>query len=170
MVADECRIQHEPNAVYLWNQKGQTPIIRVNRDKRNHLSIYGGLSIKTKKVIVHYCQKQYSQETLKFLEKVKAHRKKLYQKTKRSLPILLVWDNARWHKSKEIREWLRENPGVLRLLNFPPYSPECNPQEKVWRSLKRYLAKLRLYEYAWPEIVSKTKYFLRNRKFDYRFI
>lgn len=170
MVADECRIQHEPNAVYHWSRKGQTPVIRINRDKRNNVSIYGGLSLNRKRVIAHYCQKQRSEETIKFFNKIKTYQKRLTKETKKSLPILVVLDNARWHKGEKIREWLRNNPGVLKLLNFPPYSPECNPQEKVWRSLKQHLAKLRLYEYSWQEIVSETKLFLRNRKFDYRFV
>jgi len=170
MVADECRVQHEPNAVYHWSLKGQTPIIRVNRDKRNHISIYGALSLKSKRVTSHYCRKQCSEETVKFFEKIKIRKEKLCNKAEADLPILLFLDNARWHKSKEIRQWLGENPGIVELVNFPPYSPECNPQEKVWRALKKHLAKLRLHECSFDEVVIEIKSFLKINKFDYKFI
>ena len=52
--------------------------------------------------------------------------------------ILLIWDNATWHKSEEIKDFLQTAVGHrLWVANTPPYSPEFNPDELVWANLKR---------------------------------
>jgi len=52
--------------------------------------------------------------------------------------ILLIWDNASWHKSEETIAFLRSKEGErLWVARIPPYSPELNPAELVWANLKR---------------------------------
>ena len=48
---------------------------------------------------------------------------------------LLLLDNGAFHKARHLR--LPANVGVLF---FPPYSPELNPIERLWRDLKDWLA------------------------------
>jgi hypothetical protein len=52
----------------------------------------------------------------------------------RSFPgeeIILVLDGAGWHKSKTMAL-----PANLHLLPLPPYCPDLNPQENVWKVLR----------------------------------
>jgi transposase len=52
--------------------------------------------------------------------------------------ILLIWDNAPWHKAQEVKDFLRTELGKrLWVAHTPPYSPEFNPDELVWANLKR---------------------------------
>jgi transposase len=52
--------------------------------------------------------------------------------------IMLIWDNASWHKSQEVKDFLNTELGKrLWLANTPPYSPELNPDELVWANLKK---------------------------------
>jgi len=60
--------------------------------------------------------------------------------------LLLVWDNAGWHISHEVRRWLRaHNQHVkrtgegVRMLNclLPSHSPWLNPIEPKWMHSKR---------------------------------
>ena len=46
--------------------------------------------------------------------------------------IVLLLDKAGWHISKNIR--LADN---LQLLHLPPYSPELNPVELLWREIRK---------------------------------
>jgi len=48
--------------------------------------------------------------------------------------IIMQVDQAGWHKSKRLKV-----PENIRLLYQPPYSPELNPVELIWRELKKHL-------------------------------
>ncbi len=48
--------------------------------------------------------------------------------------IVLVCDRAPWHDSKYIKI-----PKRITLLYIPPYTPEMNPIEQVWRELRTLL-------------------------------
>lgn len=62
--------------------------------------------------------------------------KQLLERTTRK--ILLIWDNASWHKSAETVAFLRSDEGKrLWVAHTPPYAPELNPDELVWANLKR---------------------------------
>jgi len=45
--------------------------------------------------------------------------------------ILLVCDGAAWHKSSTLVV-----PSNITLLHIPPYTPEMNPIEQIWRELR----------------------------------
>lgn len=46
--------------------------------------------------------------------------------------ILLCCDGAVWHKSKAL-----VIPQNIRLFNIPPYTPEMNPIEQIWKELRK---------------------------------
>ena len=45
--------------------------------------------------------------------------------------ILMVCDGASWHRSKGL-----SIPDNIALLNIPPYTPEMNPIEQIWKQLR----------------------------------
>ena len=45
--------------------------------------------------------------------------------------ILLVCDGAAWHRSKNL-----VCPDNIQLLSIPPYTPEMNPIEQIWKQLR----------------------------------
>jgi transposase len=51
--------------------------------------------------------------------------------------IYLILDNARWHRSKILKEFFETNQQRLVFIFLPPYSPELNPIERVWRIIRR---------------------------------
>ena len=46
--------------------------------------------------------------------------------------MLLVMDNAIWHKSSTL-----EIPSNIELTFIPPYIPEMNPIEQVWKEIRK---------------------------------
>ena len=46
--------------------------------------------------------------------------------------LLVVADNASWHKSKNLRI-----PDNITLFYLPPYTPEMNPTEQIWQELRK---------------------------------
>ncbi|MCG2690173.1 IS630 family transposase [Candidatus Parcubacteria bacterium] len=164
MVADEVRIAKEANPDYVWSEKGKTPIKKKKLEIHQSTTIFGALSMKQGKIIQHHCKKKKKQTTF-LLDKVKQFKEKYYPGTKKK--ILLLWDNASCHKSKEVKQWLRDNPGIVELDHFPPYSPEMNPIEHVWKVLKKEINHLR-GEASLIEIMQEAKYFLNKKTFNYK--
>lgn len=54
--------------------------------------------------------------------------------------MVLIIDNARFHKSKKVQA-LIESVGC-RLIFLPPYSPDLNPIEHSWHAIKNNIRKL----------------------------
>ncbi len=62
--------------------------------------------------------------------------------------LLLVWDNASWHISKEVRGWIREHNRAVKKAGsgvrivpcfLPSKSPWLNPIEPKWMHGKRWI-------------------------------
>lgn len=181
------KLQYEPNAFYRWSLQGRTPLQRFARSKNDGVSFFGALSQKTKKQIVMFEEgKQNSESMIAYLEQVKAqyaqeiesHRKELGQirkskgtkKQYRGL-ILFILDGASFHRSKELKLWLDEddNYGIFELMRLPAYSPHLNPQEHVWKALRKDLAKV-AGQYRFKEMIDRACRFLRTETFDFSFV
>ena len=46
--------------------------------------------------------------------------------------IVLVCDGAAWHKAKAL-----VIPENIRLVFIPPYTPEMNPIEQIWKEIRK---------------------------------
>ena len=53
--------------------------------------------------------------------------------------IVLLWDRGLPHRAKCVARFLKRHPR-LQVNLLPPYAPELNPDELVWRQMKRSLA------------------------------
>ena len=51
--------------------------------------------------------------------------------------MMVIVDNAAWHKSRELQPWLEAHKHALRLDFLPPYSPNLNVIERVWKLARR---------------------------------
>jgi transposase len=59
--------------------------------------------------------------------------------------VVLLIDNAPWHRGKLIDEALAENPHV-KFKRLPAYSPQLNPIERLWKVLRRRATHNRLFD------------------------
>jgi transposase len=50
--------------------------------------------------------------------------------------IFLIVDGHPGHKARSVRRFVESVKDRLQLFLFPPYSPELNPDERVWNDLK----------------------------------
>jgi DNA-binding XRE family transcriptional regulator len=53
--------------------------------------------------------------------------------------VLLIWDQASWHTSKQVQSFL-EDLSRFETLRLPKRAPEANPMEDLWRELKEQVA------------------------------
>lgn len=134
LVEDESRVQKESGIQSIWFHRGKYPDIKVTGEKKA-LSFYGALNVKTGKCHVMDVPRQISKNTVEFLRRLES-----CYKGKR---VLLIWDGAPWHRG-EVRKYLKretEKKWKLEIMYFPPYSPDFNPQEHVWKETKENTTK-----------------------------
>ena len=54
----------------------------------------------------------------------------------RTPPLLVIADNASYHRSKEVRNFVRAHRQKIRMFFLPTPSPKLNPDEQVWNEIK----------------------------------
>jgi transposase len=59
--------------------------------------------------------------------------------------VVLVIDNAPWHRGRPIDAVLRDNPH-LEFKRLPSYSPQLNPVERLWEKRRRRATHNRLFD------------------------
>lgn len=118
----------------------QKKIEKEDKDKKA-ISCYGLLCKSVNKVWLRFVEvRPVSSVTISYLERVV---EKLQAKKKKV--FLLIWDNASWHKSKEVCSWIKAHNkkvkklGGVRILKcfLPIKSPWLNPIEPRWVHAKR---------------------------------
>ena len=124
LTEDEMHLSNQTTVQKIWLPKGEYPKIAVAR-KRDARSIYGFLNVKTGDEHAFKTKWQNMYITAEILPKVRA----LYPNTK----ILLLWDQAGWHKGSEAQKAITQD-GNIETVYFPTAAPEENPQEHVWKS------------------------------------
>jgi transposase len=72
------------------------------------------------------------------------HVGRMYPKEKFPRVVLLI-DNAPWHRGKPVDEALADNPH-LAFKRLPSYSPQLNPIERFWKVLRRRATHNRLFD------------------------
>jgi len=118
---DESIAHIDPTVKKGWYRKGSKPIQLINGSKKK-TTMFGAVS-GLKKILM-YADKSNLKNFKKFL-------KMLSRKVGR---CILVLDNASWHKSKKAIRYAEKLGIVLYFL--PPYSPELNPIEQLWKWIK----------------------------------
>lgn len=81
--------------------------------------------------------------------------------------ICLIWDNARFHHGKKLKKKLSTTLKPLHLINLPPYAPDYNPQEHVWKYGKDRLANNQ--RESLEETVQAFELIIISRKYHYHF-
>jgi transposase len=133
--ADESRIEWTTLLKRAWLKKGKRTIIKEKRDKQ-YQNFIGFLNIKTGEELLFKLNWQDQENIIPVLIKL--------AKNYHNKSIIIIWDNAGFHRGKKIRQLLGEGKPLnnIRLINFPPYAPDKNPQELVWRYGKDSISNL----------------------------
>lgn len=129
LTEDEMHLSTQTTVQKIWLPKGEYPNIEVAR-KREARSIYGFLNVKTGKEHAFKTKWQNMYITADIIPEVR----KAYPDKK----LLLLWDQAGWHKGKEAQRAIKED-GNIETMYFPAAAPEENPQEHVWKSGRSHI-------------------------------
>ncbi len=158
--SDETRLQYSSEIRRAWLKTGEKTIVRTERSKL-HQNYLGFLNNDTGELFNYEIDRGNQIETIKALTQ-------FVSKHKDNQPICIIWDNARWHKGKLLREALSSDGELSRihLINFAPYAPDTNPIEHVWQWAKSKLANRDSGD--WIVLKDEFNSLLKSRIFEYR--
>jgi transposase len=122
---DESTIQLTPVNGKTWGPKGKTTIIERTA-KRGRICAISAISPQ-QKLLFSLQEKTFkAQGVINFLKQI--------ERSHPNKKIAVVMDNAPCHTSKAMKNYLKNSS--IKAYYLPPYSPEMNPDEKVWNYLK----------------------------------
>jgi len=156
--SDETRIQLEAITKRAWLKKGKKTIVKVQRSNE-HQNYLGLLNQKSYHCHLYELSWQNQEEIIKALAKFLRH----YGRKR----ICIVWDNARFHKGKLIRATLKKGRLLERvhLINFPPYAPDKNPTEHVWKETKQKISNRQFANFNETKLAFRRT--VSQRRFSY---
>jgi DDE superfamily endonuclease len=138
---DECHFKLTLTIIRAWFLKGSFPEIKspTDRFKMSVLGVNGQLILEQSAIFNAITFQE-------FLEKIVIQATVGVNNNGRKKKILLVLDNARYHHAKIIQPWLEEMQDVIELFFLPPYSPDLNAIEMLWKKTRRAVTHNRFFE------------------------
>ena len=124
--ADEAGVRSDHHAGTTWAVKGQTPIVS-STGARFGLNIISAVSAQGE---FRFMIVKGRIGAMKFLEFIK---RLLHNAPKK---VFLIVDGHPMHKARCVMNFIEKAKKQIRLFFLPPYSPELNPDERVWNDLK----------------------------------
>ncbi len=70
--------------------------------------------------------------------------------------VVIITDNARYHHARLHKDWRQERQDPFRLDFLPPYSPDLNPIERVWKLTRRQCLHNRYFS-TLPEVIQAVE-------------
>ena len=132
-MGDESGFYLLPSLLRTWAPVGWTPVIR-RKLSREHLSAISAVSM-TEKLYLAAQDHSYKDHSCKGADIISFLEQLLEEIEGR---LLMIWDGAPVHRSRAVKEWLAQGAAQrIQLEQSPGYAPELNPDEGVWRYLKR---------------------------------
>ena len=132
---DGVHPQHNTIASYGWIKKGQTKHLKTNNG-RQRTNINGALNLQTKELLYVEDERINSQTMIALLL--------LILKKQKEGKIYIILDNARYYHANIVKEFLKEHPRII-LRFLPPYSPNLNIIERLWKILKKNVVYNKFY-------------------------
>lgn len=157
---DEMVLTSSTTTQKIWLPKGQYPPVMETNSTRKRKSFYGFLNLKTGVEHAFITDWQNMYITVEVLTKIR----KIYPTQK----LVLIWDNCGWHRGSKVTEWITKD-GNTQTMYFPPYTPELNPQEHVWKEGRRHVTHNQ-YITKIEEIAEKFKEYITSSTFDYELL
>jgi transposase len=115
-----------------WAARNSQPRV-ATLGLRNTQKILAGLDPRTGKFAYRHQAEYFNAETyIRFLDEILLPC--FYRRNHR---VYLIQDNASYHKKSEVYDWFKANRKRLEVFQLPPYSPEFNGVEQIWRYTRK---------------------------------
>ncbi len=127
---------HNSQPAYGWIKKGKDQILKTNTG-RSRINFNGAYDLENQEVIIREDERINAQSTILLLEQMLKHQPEGL--------LYIVLDNARYYRANLVKEFLEQNIRI-KLLFLPPYSPNLNTIERLWKFFKKKITYNKYYE------------------------
>ena len=121
--ADSVHPQHQTQLTYGWISKGERKEVATTGYQKR-LNFIGGISLNGHRFTYHQAKQVDANSICDFLWKLRQANAGKYF-------VHVIWDNAKPHKNDEVHAFAKELG--IKLHYLPPYSPNLNPVERMWK-------------------------------------
>lgn len=129
---DEVSFQQCGSRCHMWIPPEECDPVVFHHPTRKSVRYYGAVRLRDGRFVYRRELDKLNGETchsfLKFLRKVNA---------RTSRQVVVIADNARYHHAKLHKPWREACQDRFALDFLPPYSPELNPAERIWKLVRR---------------------------------
>lgn len=136
LFVDAVHPQHNTMAAYGWIKKGEKREMQTSSG-RARLNLHGAINAETLEMTVIESETVDADSTIQLLEM-------LEHKYAVASAIFVILDNARYHYSYKVKEFLQKSR--IKLVFLPSYSPNLNLIERVWKFFKKKILYNKYYE------------------------
>lgn len=156
LYVDGVHPQHNSHPDYGWLPVGEKTELKTNTG-RQRVTLSGALDSETLDILIREDKRLNAENTIKFLKKIEAS-------YPLSSTIYIVLDNAGYFKGQKIKEFLLSSK--IQFLYLPPYAPNLNLIERVWKFFKKKALANRYYQ-TFPEFRAACLQFFHKRNWKY---
>jgi len=133
---DAVHPQHNPVIACGWIKRGQEHDVPSNTGRRR-VNINGAINLEDLAPVVRFDETINAESTIALFEQLE------------EVYVLATWiyvicDNARYYRSKAVQEYLKDSR--IKLVFLPPYAPNLNLIERLWKFFKKRVLYNRYYE------------------------
>jgi transposase len=148
---DAMHPEYQSQAVSGWIKKGECKTLQTTgKQKRLHFS--GALNLTKMKVFVREYETVDADAMIHFFQQL--------EEDSPAKTIHIILDNARAHKNHKLDEYLEQSK--IRLHYLPPYSPNLNPIERLWKFFREQTLYNRYFPTCW-EFFATVRDFFANK-------
>lgn len=127
LFGDEASFPQWGTLTYTWARKGEQPTVKTSGIRKGY-KVFGLVEYFTGRFLYKAQEGRLNSAAyIAFLSEV-------LEKTDKHLVI--VQDGASYHWSKAVMEFIEAHAERITQYRLPPYSPDFNPIEKLWRRVK----------------------------------
>ena len=132
---DEVGFQLQTNFKRIWFEKGKKPKGAFFWSNKK-LITFGALTSSHK----FYYEFHIAQNSMTFMSFLSS----LFEWLNLNKKYVLILDNAAWHKTKVVRNFIAKHKNI-KVEYIPPYSPELNPIETNWKVTRNNVTKSQFF-------------------------
>lgn len=136
LFGDEASFAQWGSLSYTWAPKGQQPTVKTSGIRKGY-KVFGLIDFFSGRLFWKSQTGRFNAASyIAFLSEVLATVK---------LPIVLIQDGAKYHTSRVVQDFFAAQVHRLTVYQLPPYSPDFNPIEFLWKKVKKQATHLKYF-------------------------